>query len=76
METVQLHGGTDGPGPAFFRSGWRIRRGLARPDLVIVDGDPSKDLRVLGERDNIKAVIKDGEFVTCKLEPAPVSELA
>lgn len=45
-------------------------------DLVIVDGDPSKDLRVLADRGNIKAVIKDGEFVTCSLEPAPVSEPA
>lgn len=37
-------------------------------DLLIVDGDPSKDLRVLAERSNIKAVIKGGEFVTSTLD--------
>lgn len=45
-------------------------------DLVIVDGDPSKDLRVLSDRANIKAVMKGGEFVSCALTPAPVSEAA
>ena len=38
-------------------------------DLLIVDGDPSLDLRVLAERSNLKAVMKEGEFVTCELEP-------
>ena len=39
-------------------------------DLLVVDGDPSKDLRVLGDRSNIKAVIKGGEFVTNSLSKA------
>ncbi|MEM7541072.1 MAG: amidohydrolase family protein [Pseudomonadota bacterium] len=45
-------------------------------DLIVVDGDPSKDLRVLGERANIKAVMKNGEFATCTLEQAPVRAAA
>ncbi|MGR8919135.1 MAG: amidohydrolase family protein [Gammaproteobacteria bacterium] len=45
-------------------------------DLLIIDGDPSKDLRVLAERSNIKAVIKNGEFVTCTLAATPVPETA
>lgn len=45
-------------------------------DLLIVDGDPSKDLGVLAERSNIKAVIKNGEFVTCELQPSRATEAA
>ena len=45
-------------------------------DLIIVDGDPSKDLRVLAERSNIKAVIKNGEFMTCDLKTSRVKEAA
>ena len=45
-------------------------------DLIIVDGDPSKDLRVLAERSNIKAVVKNGEFITNDLEPVAAHEAA
>lgn len=45
-------------------------------DILVVDGDPSKDLRVLSERSNIKAVIKGGEFVTCSLDNVPVTAAA
>jgi imidazolonepropionase-like amidohydrolase len=45
-------------------------------DLLIVDGDPSKDLRVLAERKNIQAVIKNGEFVTCDPELSRTTESA
>lgn len=37
-------------------------------DMLIIDGDPSKDLNVLADRSKIKAVIKNGEFVTRDLE--------
>lgn len=39
-------------------------------DLLVVDGDPSRDLGVLADRSNIAAVIKNGEFVTCTLDTA------
>jgi imidazolonepropionase-like amidohydrolase len=45
-------------------------------DLLVVDGDPSKDLRVLQDRANLKAIIKDGEFVKCTLEQLSVSQAA
>ena len=45
-------------------------------DLIVVDGDPSKDLRVLSERANIKAVVKNGEFITNALDQVPAHEAA
>ena len=45
-------------------------------DLIVVDGDPSKDLRVLSERANIKAVVKNGEFITNALDQVPAHEVA
>ncbi len=36
-------------------------------DLLIVDGDPSKDLRVLQDRDRLLGIMKGGEFVKCTL---------
>ena len=45
-------------------------------DLLIVDGDPSKDIKVLQDRDNIKAVIKNGEFITQDLDMSRVGEAA
>lgn len=45
-------------------------------DLLIVDGDPSKDLEVLGDRTNIKAVIKNGEFMTRDIEFTRVTDVA
>jgi imidazolonepropionase-like amidohydrolase len=35
----------------------------ALADLVVVDGDPSANLRVLADADNVKAVLIDGKFV-------------
>jgi imidazolonepropionase-like amidohydrolase len=31
-------------------------------DLLIVDGDPSEDISVLGDRDKLLAIMKEGEF--------------
>lgn len=45
-------------------------------DLLVVDGDPSQDLRILADRSNLKAVIKDGAFVTCELETERATESA
>ena len=38
-------------------------------DLVIIDGDPSKDVSVLGRKDLIQNIILDGELVD--LTPRP-----
>ena len=47
--------------------GWGDRVGTLRPglraDLLIVDGDPSTDIHVLGDAGRIAAVFKDGEEV-------------
>jgi imidazolonepropionase-like amidohydrolase len=45
-------------------------------DLLIVDGDPSKDLGVLADRSKIKAVIKDGEFVIRDLDFTQARDIA
>ncbi|MEM7465551.1 MAG: amidohydrolase family protein [Pseudomonadota bacterium] len=45
-------------------------------DLIIVDGDPSKDLRTLGEPANIKAVVKGGDIIKCQIEKLSVKEAA
>lgn len=45
-------------------------------DLLIVDGDPSKDLNVLADRSNIKAVIKNGKFVTRELDFTRIADVA
>jgi imidazolonepropionase-like amidohydrolase len=37
-------------------------------DLLVVEGDPSRDLGVLADRANLKAVVKDGAFVTNALK--------
>lgn len=36
-------------------------------DMVIVHGDPSKDIQLLQNKDNIKAVMKDGHFYVDKV---------
>ena len=33
-------------------------------DMVVVDGDPSQDIRLLGDLDRILAVVKDGRLVS------------
>ena len=35
----------------------------ARADILVVDGDPASDIRVLGESKNILAIFKDGEEI-------------
>ena len=40
-----------------------------RADLLVVDGDPGKDIRVLADSDNILAVMKNGHFEKCSLHP-------
>lgn len=45
-------------------------------DLLVVDGDPSKDLRVLQDRANLKVIMKGGELVKCMLEQQGVSQAA
>jgi imidazolonepropionase-like amidohydrolase len=31
-------------------------------DLLLVDGDPSKDIRILQDRNRLRAIMKDGRF--------------
>ena len=38
-----------------------IREGYL-PDLILVDGDPLRDTRILADRDRILAIMKDGKF--------------
>lgn len=39
-------------------------------DLLIINGDPIKDITVLQNRDNLDVVMKDGKLVECNLTPA------
>jgi imidazolonepropionase-like amidohydrolase len=36
-------------------------------DLLVVNGDPSADIRVLQDRSNLHAIMKGGKFVECRL---------
>ncbi len=36
-------------------------------DLLVVNGNPAKDIKVLQDRANLDVVMKGGEFVTCQL---------
>ncbi len=52
-------------GPEFMGRGEElgaIREGYIA-DLLVVDGDPSENIRLLGDTDNLLAIIKDGEFI-------------
>ena len=40
-----------------------------RADLLIINGDPGKDIRVLADSDNMLAVMKNGHFEKCSLHP-------
>ncbi|OGA47617.1 MAG: hypothetical protein A3F74_23040 [Betaproteobacteria bacterium RIFCSPLOWO2_12_FULL_62_58] len=42
-------------------------------DIVIVDGDPSRDVRVLQDKDNIKLVMKEGQVHVDKISSRPRS---
>lgn len=42
-------------------------------DVVVVDGDPSRDIRVLQQKDNIRLVMKDGQVHVDKISATPRS---
>jgi len=39
-------------------------------DLLVVNGDPAKDVAVLADRANLDVVMKDGKLVECQLTPS------
>ena len=41
-------------------------------DLLIVKGNPAKDITLLQNRKNLHAIMKDGEFFDCQLTPSKV----
>jgi len=45
-------------------------------DLLVVNGDPIRDIGVLSDRNKLDVVMKGGEFVESRLAPAPVSKVA
>ncbi|HKD67108.1 MAG TPA: amidohydrolase family protein [Candidatus Binataceae bacterium] len=45
-------------------------------DLLVVNGDPIRDIGVLRDRTKLDVVMKGGEFVESRLAPAPVSKVA
>jgi len=45
-------------------------------DLLVINGDPVKDITVLQNRANLDVVMKDGTFVECKLVPGKVAARA
>lgn len=45
-------------------------------DLLVVNGDPVKDITVLQDRANLEVVMKDGSFVECKLVPGKAAAKA
>jgi imidazolonepropionase-like amidohydrolase len=48
--------------------GWQDEIGAVKPgmkaDLLVVDGDPTEDIRVLRDARNVR-VIKSGSFLSC-----------
>jgi imidazolonepropionase-like amidohydrolase len=45
-------------------------------DLLVVNGDPVRDIGVLRDRTKLDVIMKGGQFVESKLAPAPVSKAA
>lgn len=45
-------------------------------DLLVVNGDPIRNIGVLSDRTKLDVVMKGGEFVESRLVPAPVSKVA
>jgi imidazolonepropionase-like amidohydrolase len=45
-------------------------------DLLVVNGDPVKDITLLQNRANLDVVMKDGSFVECKLVPGKAAAKA
>ncbi len=41
-------------------------------DLLVVDGNPAKDITVLQDRNNLDVIMKGGQFVECQLSPSRV----
>lgn len=41
-------------------------------DLLVVNGNPAKDITTLQDRNNLNVVMKGGQFVTCQLAPSKV----
>jgi len=45
-------------------------------DLLVVNGDPVKDIGILADRKNLDVVMKDGKFVECLLSPSKATAKA
>jgi imidazolonepropionase-like amidohydrolase len=45
-------------------------------DLLVVNGDPSVDIKVLQERANLPVIMKGGKFVECQLTPSKATAKA
>ena len=45
-------------------------------DLLVVNGDPVKDIAILADRANLDVVMKDGKFVECQLHPSKATAKA
>jgi imidazolonepropionase-like amidohydrolase len=45
-------------------------------DLLVINGDPVKDITVLQDRANLDVVMKDGSFVECQLVSAKATAKA
>ena len=41
-------------------------------DLLVVDGNPAKDITVLQDRGNLDVIMKGGDMFECKLSPSKV----
>ncbi len=41
-------------------------------DLLVVDGNPAKDITVLQDRDNLDVIMKGGDMFVCQLSPSKV----
>ena len=39
-------------------------------DLLVVTGNPAKDITVLQDRANLNVIMKSGQFVECQLTPS------
>jgi imidazolonepropionase-like amidohydrolase len=81
----ELEAYVEGAGiPALDVIGWATRNGAEMlgmkdelgtieagrlADLLVINGDPIKDITVLQDRANLDVVMKDGGFVDCKLVP-------
>ena len=43
-------------------------------DMLVVNGNPTRDITVMQDRANLDMIMKGGQFVECKLTPTPVLE--